>query len=165
MVINTLLSLLGSRSTPHLFIHSFVGLTGIFCNQMDFLKFIFLLEFNLPTYSILPSAHPVKCSPQCLSPSHPNPPPTSLSTTPCSWFNKYSRNVYPVPGSVIVSVNESPLIETDVFSGLNIKIIHQMITLLGPHVGLITALFLLPGMCNYFVSWVPDKEEVFLGTL
>ena len=44
---------------------------------------LFLLEFNLPKYSITPSAHPIKCPPQCPSPSHPNPLPTSLSTTPC----------------------------------------------------------------------------------
>ena len=30
----------------------------------------FLLELDLPTYSITPSAHPVKCPPQCLSPSN-----------------------------------------------------------------------------------------------
>ena len=41
--------------------------------------------FNLPTYRITPNAHPIKCSPQCPSPSHPNPLPTSLSTTPCSF--------------------------------------------------------------------------------
>ena len=34
-----------------------------------FLNF-YLLEFNLPTYSITPSAHPIKCPPQCPSPSH-----------------------------------------------------------------------------------------------
>ena len=48
-------------------------------------KFIFLLLFNLPTYSITPSAHPTKFPSQCPSPSHPNPLPTSLSTTPCSF--------------------------------------------------------------------------------
>ena len=41
--------------------------------------------FNLPTYRIIPSAHPIKCSPQCPSPSHPNPLPTSPSTTPYSF--------------------------------------------------------------------------------
>ena len=41
--------------------------------------------FNLPTYRITPSAHPVKCPPQCPSPSHPNALPTSLSTTPNSF--------------------------------------------------------------------------------
>ena len=41
--------------------------------------------FNLPTYRITPSAHPVKCPPQCLSPSHPHPLPTSPSTTPSSF--------------------------------------------------------------------------------
>ena len=39
----------------------------------------------MPTYSITPGAHPVKCPPQCLSPSHPNPLLTSPSTTPCSF--------------------------------------------------------------------------------
>lgn len=39
------------------------------------------------------------------------------------WFNKYSWNVYSVPGPVLVSVNESPLIITHMFSGLIIKII------------------------------------------
>ena len=46
---------------------------------------LLLLVFNLPTYRITPSAHPIKCPPQCPSPSHPQPPPTSLSTTPCSF--------------------------------------------------------------------------------
>ena len=40
---------------------------------------------NLPTYRIIPSAHPIKCSPQCPSPSHPHPLPTSPSTTPSSF--------------------------------------------------------------------------------
>ena len=39
---------------------------------------IFLLEFDLPTHSITPSAHPVKCPSQCLSPSHPILPPPPL---------------------------------------------------------------------------------------
>ena len=42
-----------------------------------------LLEFDLPTYSITPTLIPPKCLAQCPSPSHPNPPPTSLSTTSC----------------------------------------------------------------------------------
>ena len=45
----------------------------------------FLLEFDLPTYSITPSAHPIKCPPQCPSPSHSIPLPTSPSTTTCSF--------------------------------------------------------------------------------
>ena len=45
----------------------------------------FLLEFDLPTYSITPSAHPIKCPPQCPSPSHSILPPASPSTTPCSF--------------------------------------------------------------------------------
>ena len=45
----------------------------------------FLLEFDLPTYSITPIAYPIKCPPQCPSPSHPIPLPTSPSTTPCSF--------------------------------------------------------------------------------
>ena len=36
-------------------------------------------------YSITSSAHPIKCPPQYLSPSHPIPPPTSPSTTPWSF--------------------------------------------------------------------------------
>ena len=43
----------------------------------------FLLVFNLPTYSVTPSAHPVKCPPQCPSLSSPvtpspRPPPLPL---------------------------------------------------------------------------------------
>ena len=38
-------------------------------NSPDF----FLLEFNLSTHSITPSDHPIKCHPQCPSPSHPHP--------------------------------------------------------------------------------------------
>ena len=34
--------------------------------------------FNLPTYRITPSAHPVKCPPQCPSPIHPHPSPSTL---------------------------------------------------------------------------------------
>ena len=45
----------------------------------------FLLVFNLPTYRITPSAHPVKCPPQWPSPIHPHPPPSSPSTTPSSF--------------------------------------------------------------------------------
>uniref|UniRef100_A0A8C0M4P3 U1-type domain-containing protein n=2 Tax=Canis lupus TaxID=9612 RepID=A0A8C0M4P3_CANLF len=46
---------------------------------------LLLLVFNLPTYRITPSAYPIKCPPQCPSPSHPHSSPTSLSTTPCSF--------------------------------------------------------------------------------
>ena len=38
--------------------------------------------FNLPTYRITPSAHPIKCPTQCPSPIHPHLPPSSPSTTP-----------------------------------------------------------------------------------
>ena len=41
--------------------------------------------FNLPAYRITTSAHPVKCPPQCPSPSHPHPLPTSLTLAPCSF--------------------------------------------------------------------------------
>ena len=41
--------------------------------------------FNLPTYKITPSAHPVKCPPQSLLPSHPLHLPTSPSTTSTSF--------------------------------------------------------------------------------
>ena len=33
--------------------------------QFFFFLYIFLLEFNLPTYNITPSAHPVKCPLHC----------------------------------------------------------------------------------------------------
>ena len=39
------------------------------CYRLHFKKnflYIFLLEFNLPIYSVTPSAHPIKCLPQCL---------------------------------------------------------------------------------------------------
>ena len=53
-----------------------------------------LFNFNLPTYSITPSPHPIKCPPQCLSPSYPTPSLSSPSATLClfprvrnlSWF-------------------------------------------------------------------------------
>ena len=69
--------------------------------KLSFLFFCFLLGFNLPTYSITPSAHPIKCPPQCLSPSHLLPPPTSLSTIPClfprklSFLNQNQRTIIP----------------------------------------------------------------------
>ena len=53
--------------------------------QAFFLIINFLLAFNLPTYRITPSAHPIKCPSQYPSPSHPYSPPTSLSTPPCSF--------------------------------------------------------------------------------
>ena len=43
-----------------------------------FFSVYFLLEFDLPTYSLTPSAHPVKSLPQYLSPSHPIPHPPPL---------------------------------------------------------------------------------------
>ena len=62
-------------------------LPATFFGVFEFVFFIciFLLEFDLPTYNIIPSAHPVKCPPQCPSPSHPMPLPTSLSTMSCSF--------------------------------------------------------------------------------
>ena len=56
-----------------------------FLHEKDYFLYVFLLEFDLPTYSITPSAHPVKCPLHCPSPSHPNPLPPSLPTTPCSF--------------------------------------------------------------------------------
>ena len=53
---------------------------------------LFLLVFNLPTYRITPSAHPVKCPPQCPSPIHPHPP-SSPSTTPSSFPRVRSLHV------------------------------------------------------------------------
>ena len=60
-------------------------LLSIFCRVVTWVFFFsfFKMEFDLPTYSITPSAHPIQCSPQSLSPSHPTPLPTLLSTTPC----------------------------------------------------------------------------------
>ncbi|XP_072621078.1 uncharacterized protein [Vulpes vulpes] len=43
-----------------------------------FQTIFFLLEFSLLSCSITPSARPNNCLPQFQSPSHPNPPPTSL---------------------------------------------------------------------------------------
>ena len=40
--------------------------------------YYFLLEFNLPPYTMTPNAHPIRCPPQCPSPSHPHPPPPLL---------------------------------------------------------------------------------------
>ena len=53
------------------------------CCLIGFLNIYILLEFDFPTSSITPSAHPIKCPHQCLSPSHPMSFPTSPSTTPC----------------------------------------------------------------------------------
>ena len=49
------------------------------------LLLLLLFKLNLPTYSVTPSAHPIQCPPQCLSPSYPIPPPASPSTTLCSF--------------------------------------------------------------------------------
>ena len=59
--------------------------SGCSMGEYFFNKLIFLLVFNLPTYRITPSAHPVKCPPQCLSPIHSHPLPSSPSTTPSSF--------------------------------------------------------------------------------
>ena len=48
--------------------------------------------FNLPTYRLTPSAHPVTCPPQCPSPIHLHPP-TSPSTTPSSFPRVRSLHV------------------------------------------------------------------------
>ena len=56
-------------------------------------------SFNLPTNNITPSAHPIKCSPQCPSLSYPIPLPTSPLTTfylfprvrSLSWFVSLSN--------------------------------------------------------------------------
>ena len=39
---------------------------------------LFLLKIDLPTYSITPNAHPIKCPPQCASPGYPTPCPPPL---------------------------------------------------------------------------------------
>ena len=59
-------------------------LFNVFISFFNFIN-LFLLVFNLPTYRITPSAHPIKCPSQCLSPSHPHPSPTSPSTPPSSF--------------------------------------------------------------------------------
>ena len=90
----------------HFFSLPFFSLSLLFIFPIDFLQFMFhlmhysihfytftldifliyfLLVFNLPTYRITPSAHPVKCPPQCPSPIHRHPPLSSPSTTPSSF--------------------------------------------------------------------------------
>ena len=66
----------------HWYLYSHRLLEGLFSL---FLLKKFLWKFDLPAYSITPSAYPIKCPPQCLSPSHPIPPPTSPCTTLCSF--------------------------------------------------------------------------------
>ena len=68
--------------------------------------------FNLPTYRITPSAHPVKCPPQCPSPIHPHLPPSSLSTTPSSFPRVRSlfllpSLIFPVTVIYIPQMNEN----------------------------------------------------------
>ena len=65
--------LTAENSAPILFVpkgYSTFQSWFIYCDSLS----LYLLEFDLPTYSITPSAHPIKCPPQCLSPSHPHPP-------------------------------------------------------------------------------------------
>ena len=60
---------------------------GFFFSFHDFFFLhFFLLEFNLPTYSITPSAHPIKCPFSARHPVTPTPRPTSLYTTPCCFL-------------------------------------------------------------------------------
>ena len=63
----------GRRKTSEALRHPFFC---VFTTVFNFFKF----KFNLPTYSITP-AYPIKCPPQCLSPSHPIPQPTFPSAT------------------------------------------------------------------------------------
>ena len=65
---------------------SFLNWTFLLLSLREICFFInlFLLVFNLPTYRITPSAHLIKCLPQCLAPIHPHPSPTSPSITPSS---------------------------------------------------------------------------------
>ena len=60
-----------------------VVLLGPLVILFSFFLHLFLFKFNLPTYIIIPSAHPIKCPPQCPSPSYPIPPLTSPSATRC----------------------------------------------------------------------------------
>ena len=46
---------------------------------------LFFTGVHLPTYRITPSAHPCKCPPHCLSPSHHHSPLTSPYTSPTSF--------------------------------------------------------------------------------
>ena len=69
-----------------------------------FFSHLFLLKFDLPTYSITPNAHPIKCPPQCASPSHPSPyPPPLLLSFVCfpelrvSWFVILSNFSHSLP--------------------------------------------------------------------
>ena len=72
--------------------------------------------FNLPTYRITPSAHPIKCPPQCLSPSHPNRPPTSPSTTLCSFPRVRSLSCFVTLSDISCSFSLlSPLIPFSIF--------------------------------------------------
>ena len=66
----------------YIFVLYFILLFFIFWKPYCF----FLLEFNLPTYSITPSAHPAKCPPHCPSSSDPNAPPTSPLPLPLVHF-------------------------------------------------------------------------------
>ena len=59
--------------------HELHEVTNMLCFSHNIFSFFayFLSEFDLPTYSITPSAHLVKCPPQCPSPNHSIPPPPS----------------------------------------------------------------------------------------
>ena len=80
---------------PESFFHKTVGeAMSLTRGDIFFLVInLFFLVFNLPTYRITPSAHLIKCPPQCPSRIHPHPPPSSPSTTPSSFPRVRSLHV------------------------------------------------------------------------
>ena len=69
----------------HTQMHTYMGYRAVYIFVGGIVVIVILLEFDLPTYSVTPSAHPIKCPTLCPSPSHLIPLPTSSSTTPCSF--------------------------------------------------------------------------------
>ena len=65
----------------------------------------FLLEFNMPTYSVIPTAHPLKCHPQRLSPSHPIPPPFPLPLVRFYLGNLKDKVTTPEAGGFLQVIN------------------------------------------------------------
>ena len=100
MLYSELVSILCSHV---LFSFSFFGLLRFLFVCFCFF-YICFYRFDLPTHSITPSAQPIKCPPQCPSPSHPIHLPACPSTTSCSFprdtslmchFSKISHSILP----------------------------------------------------------------------